>query len=173
MALLRVLAEGDDMALEIERKFLVKNDDWRKDADPVHTAQGYLCSGEECTVRVRIMGEKGFLTVKGKTEGVTRSEYEYETPTDDAQEILARLAQHPYIEKNRYKVKYAGLEWEIDEFLKDNQGLVVAEVELASEKQRIELPPWVGKEVSDDPKYLNVNLMKQPYSRWRTDEKVR
>jgi adenylate cyclase len=159
------------MAQEIERKFLVKSDDWRHGVKPLHTSQGYLCSAEQSTVRVRIMGAKGYLTVKGKNKGLSRSEYEYEIPTNDAKEMLTTLCQQPNIEKNRYHVEYAGMTWEVDEFLKENQGLVVAEVELESEEQQVELPPWVGEEVSHDPKYLNVNLMKHPFSQWRKDDK--
>lgn len=158
------------MAQEIERKFLVKSDDWRREVKPLHTSQGYLCSAEQSTVRVRIMGEKAYLTVKGKNKGLSRSEYEYEIPVDDAHEMLTTLCQQPYIEKNRYHVEYAGMTWEVDEFLKENQGLVVAEVELESEEQRVELPPWVAEDVSHDPKYLNVNLMKYPFSRWSDDK---
>jgi CYTH domain-containing protein len=112
------------------------------------------------------MGEKAFLTIKGKSRGLSRPEYEYEIPVADAKEILDRLCQQPYIEKNRYKVAYAEMEWEIDEFLKENQGLIVAEVELESEEQQIEMPPWVGEEVSDDPRYSNANLVKHPYAQW-------
>ena len=159
------------MGQEIERKFLVKGDDWRDGTKPAHTCQGYLLSGTNCTVRVRLMDEQAFLTVKGQSEGIRRLEYEYEIPAADAKEILTLLCMKPCIEKNRYKVTYAGTKWEIDEFLKDNEGLVVAEVELESEGQLVELPPWVSEEVSDDPRYGNYNLVKQPFSRWRKVEK--
>ena len=155
------------MGKEIERKFLVIGNEWREGNKPVRTCQGYLVSGSDCTVRVRLMKEQAFLTIKGKSEGVTRLEYEYEIPAGDAKEILESLCIKPYIEKNRYKVIYAGLKWEVDEFLQENEGLVVAEVELESEGQLVELPPWVSEEVSHDPRYSNNNLVKRPYSRWR------
>lgn len=155
------------MGKEIERKFLVKGDEWRSGNQGVYTCQGYLLSASDCTIRVRLMGEQAFLTVKGKSEGISRLEYEYEIPVADAKEILARLCLQPYIEKNRYSVMHAGMKWEIDEFLKDNEGLIVAEVELESEDQQIDLPPWIGDEVSHDQRYSNVNLVKNPYGRWR------
>lgn len=154
------------MGNEIERKFLVNSYEWRDGNKPVPTCQGYLISANDCTVRVRVMGEQAFLTVKGKSEGLTRLEYEYEIPVADAKEILVHLCMQPYIEKNRYKISYAGMTWEIDEFLKDNEGLIVAEVELESEEQEVELPPWIGEEVSHDPRYSNANLGKNPYSQW-------
>lgn len=154
------------MAKEIERKFLVKGEEWRQNNQYVHTCQGYLSTGGDCTVRVRVQGERAFLTIKGKTEGFSRAEYEYPIPVADANEMLADLCQKPYVEKNRYKVMHAGVEWEVDEFLKENEGLVMAEVELESEDQQVELPPWVGEEVSHDPRYRNVNLMRHPYSAW-------
>ena len=154
------------MAKEIERKFLVKGNEWRAGNKPVHTCQGYLLPAGDCTIRVRVMGEQAFLTLKGQSEGISRLEYEYEIPVDDAKEILALLCQQPYVEKNRYEVMHAGVKWEVDEFLKDNEGLIVAEVELESEEQRIDLPPWIGAEVSHDERYRNVNLVKRPYSQW-------
>lgn len=154
------------MGKEIERKFLVNNNEWRDGKTAVHTLQGYLVSGSDSTIRVRVQGERAFLTIKGKPEGITRLEYEYEIPVADAEEILARLCTRPYIEKNRYKIVYGRTEWEIDEFLKDNEGLVVAEVELESEDQQIDLPPWIGAEVSHDERYSNANLSRSPYSRW-------
>jgi CYTH domain-containing protein len=155
------------MAREIERKFLVKGYEWRENNSPVHTCQGYLSTGSDCTVRVRVMGDQAFLTVKGKPNGLSRLEYEYEIPVVDAEEILDRLCVQPHIEKNRYQIYYAGIKWEIDEFLKDNEGLIVAEVELESEGQKVELPPWVGEEVSHDPRYSNSNLARNPYRLWR------
>jgi adenylate cyclase len=154
------------MASEIERKFLVKSNEWREGNKAVRSCQGYLPSGDGCTVRVRLKGEQAFLTIKGNSEGITRLEYEYEIPVAEAKEILAKLCLQPYVEKNRYDVMYAGIKWEVDEFLGDNEGLVVAEVELESEDQQIALPPWIGEEVSRDPRYRNVNLVKHPYSQW-------
>ena len=154
------------MGTEIERKFLVKSREWQEGNEPLHTCQGYLASGGECTVRIRVQGERAFLTIKGKTEGMTRAEYEYPIPVADAEEMLQGLCQKPYIEKNRYHVYHAGRKWEVDVFLGENQGLVVAEIELDSEEQQIELPPWVGEEVTDDPRYRNSCLVRKPFSQW-------
>jgi adenylate cyclase len=159
------------MAMEIERKFLVTGEQWREGNEGVRTCQGYLSSAPECTVRVRVMGDKAYLTIKGKTEGVSRSEYEYEIPVGEAEEMLAHLCRRPFIEKKRYRVQYAGLEWEVDEFSGENEGLILAEVELESEEQQIDLPPWVGQEVSDDARYFNVNLVRHPYSAWGKSER--
>jgi adenylate cyclase len=155
------------MPIEIERKFLLKDDSWRQLAD-AGTAfrQGYLLGGVHASVRVRIEGNKAFLNIKSKTLSVTRQEYQYAIPIDEAVELLETLCEKPLVEKIRYLVHYAGHEWEIDVFAGDNAGLVVAEVELQSEQESIELPPWVGVEVSDDPRYYNVNLVRHPYSTW-------
>ena len=154
------------MGHEIERKFLLANDGWRAGAEGKVYRQGYLQTAVERNVRVRTIGERGFLTIKSQTSGITRLEFEYEIPIADADEILDDLCERPLIEKTRYKVEHAGLVWEIDEFAGDNAGLVVAEVELEHEDQQIDLPPWVGREVSDDPRYLNSNLVASPYSTW-------
>ena len=154
------------MAQEIERKFLVKGDAWRALAKGATYRQGYLNSAKERTVRVRTAGDKAFLTIKGLTVGATRSEYEYEIPFDDGQAILETLAEKPLIEKKRYKIRAQDLTWEIDEFLGDNKGLIVAEVELASEGQRFEEPSWLGEEVTGDPRYYNANLVSNPFTRW-------
>jgi len=154
------------MAKEIERKFLVVGADWKKGVTGVPYRQGYLSTVKERTVRVRTVGPRGFLTIKGLTVGVTRSEFEYEIPPVDANAMLDALCERPLIEKNRYTIAHGGLTWEIDEFFGENQGLVVAEVELADEHQAVTLPPWVGAEVSGDPRYFNSNLIKNPYTRW-------
>jgi len=154
------------MGTEIERKFLLKGDEWRNLGKGVHYRQGYLNSAKERTVRVRTINEKGFLTVKGITVGATRVEYEYEIPKDDCNAMLDDLAEKPIIEKSRYKVEYNGLIWEIDEFFGENQGLIVAEVELESEDQKFEKPEWVGEEVTGDPRYFNSNLINHPYTKW-------
>jgi CYTH domain-containing protein len=153
------------MAKEIERKYLLKNDSWRGLAEGIHYRQGYLSSVKERTVRVRTIQDQGFLTIKGITKGVTRVEYEYPVPFDDAVELLD-LCERPIIDKKRYKVAVDGLTWEIDEFFGENQGLVVAEVELTSEDQSFEKPSWVGEEVSSDPRYYNANLIKHPFCKW-------
>lgn len=154
------------MAKEIEKKFLVKNDSWKDGAKITYYKQGYLSSIKERVVRVRTIDKKGFLTIKGITVGVTRSEFEYEIPVEEANMMIDNLCEKPVIEKNRAKVNYAGLEWEIDEFFGENLGLVVAEVELQDENQEIKKPDWVGEEVSGDPRYFNSNLIKNPYTKW-------
>ena len=153
------------MGREIERKFLVKGTGWRT-GQGVEYRQGYLSTVKERTVRVRRAGGKAYLTMKGVAVGATRSEYEYEIPVKDADEILERLCQRPLVEKRRFRVEYAGLTWEIDEFSGENEGLVIAEVELTSENRPVQQPPWVGKEVTDDPRYFNANLVGHPYRQW-------
>ena len=155
------------MATEIERKYLLANADWRSGAVGVPYRQGYLSTVKERTVRVRTVGEKAFLTIKGVSVGVTRSEYEYEIPVDEANAMLDELCERPLIEKNRHTIVHQGLTWEVDEFFGENAGLIVAEVELEGEDQAIMLPPWVGVEVSGDPRYFNSNLIKNPYLRWK------
>ncbi|HPZ06853.1 MAG TPA: CYTH domain-containing protein [Candidatus Eremiobacteraeota bacterium] len=154
------------MNKEIERKFLLKNDSWREGAEGITCRQGYLSTVKERTIRVRTIDEKGFLTIKGVSVGASRAEYEYEIPGKDAYEILTNLCEKPLIEKKRYKISYKGLIWEIDEFFGDNKGLIMAEVELTDEKQSLELPSWVGEEVTGKPEYFNSNLIKYPYSKW-------
>jgi adenylate cyclase len=154
------------MGQEIERKFLVKGDSWRALGKGTTYRQGYLNSVKERTVRIRTVGDKAFLTIKGLTVGATRMEYEYEIPTADCNTMLDALAERPLIEKKRYKVEFDRLIWEIDEFFGENAGLVVAEVELKSEDQAFKKPEWVGDEVTDDPRYFNANLIKHPYSKW-------
>jgi CYTH domain-containing protein len=156
------------MAKEVERKYLIANPGWKRDAVGVAYRQGYLSTVKERTVRVRTIGEKGFLTIKGITVGVSRSEFEYEIPAADANAMLDELCERPLIEKNRYKIPFGGLTWEIDEFLGENVGLVVVEVELHDDRQTVELPPWVGAEVSGDPRYFNSNLIKNPYTQWKS-----
>ena len=155
------------MAKEIERKFLVIGEEWKHGTSGVSYRQGYLSTVKERTVRVRTVGDKGFLTIKGVTVGVSRSEFEYPIPTADANAMLDDLCERPLIEKTRYKVQHAGLTWEIDEFFGENRGLIVAEVELKDEQQTFDLPSWVGKEVSGDPRYFNSNLIKTPYTQWK------
>lgn len=154
------------MAKEIERKFLVKNMSWKAQAAGVLYRQGYLNSVKERTVRVRTINNKAFITVKGITVGVSRLEFEYEIPFADAKQMLDHLVEKPIIEKYRYKIQQNGLTWEIDEFLGDNEGLVVAEVELKDEQQTFAPPDWLGEEVSSDPRYFNNNLVVHPYKTW-------
>jgi adenylate cyclase len=154
------------MAKEIERKFLVTGDSWRQ-AKGVRYRQGYLNTAQERSVRVRINDDKAYLTIKGTTVGATRLEFEYEIPGQDAQEILDELCERPLIEKNRHKIEHGGLTWEVDEFFGENEGLIIAEIELDSEDQAFEKPDWLGREVTGDPRYFNANLVENPYSRWR------
>lgn len=154
------------MAQEIERKFLVSSDAWRELASGTNYRQGYLSTVKERTVRVRTIDDKGYLTIKGITVGATRAEYEYEIPADEANELLDNLCERPLIEKTRYKIPHGGLTWEVDEFAGDNQGLIVAEVELTAEDQEVALPDWAGEEVTGDPRYFNSNLIANPYSTW-------
>ena len=153
------------MALEIERKFLVKEGTWRNEKGTTYR-QGYLNSTKERTVRVRIVDGNGYLTVKGISRGAVRVEYEYEIPGAEAEAMLNDLCEKPLIEKMRYKIEFKGLVWEVDEFFGENQGLIVAEVELESEDQTFAKPEWVGEEVTGDPKYFNANLIHHPYNRW-------
>ena len=154
------------MGTEIERKFLVKDDTFKKLAKGTKYRQGYLSSTKERVVRVRTIDDKGFMTVKGITTGATRVEYEYEIPVQDADAMLDELCEKPIIEKNRYKIQKGNHVWEIDEFFGENQGLTVAEVELQSEDQPYEKPGWIGAEVTGDPKYFNSNLIQNPYKNW-------
>jgi CYTH domain-containing protein len=153
------------MGQEIERKFLVRGESWRTGAG-IKIRQGYLRNEIEGTVRIRTKGERAFLTIKGHTTGITRPEFEYEIPVDDADQILDELCLKPLIEKIRHEVDVGGFKWEVDQFLGENSGLVVAEIELEDENQEFTRPDWLGREVSDDFRYHNANLVKNPYSKW-------
>jgi CYTH domain-containing protein len=154
------------MGTEIERKFLLKGDAWRNLAKGVVYRQGYLNRDRARTVRVRIAGEKGYLTVKGAAAGVKRPEYEYEIPVKDAAAMLEELCERPIIEKLRYRIPFEGLVWEVDEFRGENRGLILAEVELQREDQPVQKPEWVGDEVTGDPRYFNSNLTARPFTTW-------
>jgi len=154
------------MALEIERKFLLKNDNWRTIAKGKRYKQGYIKNDTSSVVRVRIAGRRAFLTIKAKVNATTRLEYEYRIPRNDAEEMLGSLCKTPLIDKTRFVLKIDNLIWEIDEFYGDNDGLIVAEVELESEYQKITLPEWIGEEVTDDPRYYNANLAEHPFKDW-------
>lgn len=153
------------MGKEIERKFLVTGNGWR-DAPATTYRQGYLSTDRNRTVRVRVAGDKGFLTIKGITVGASRTEYEYSIPVEDALEMLANLCLRPLIEKRRYRVDHGGPIWEVDVFFGDNEGLILAEVELENESQQIDLPPWIGREVTGDARFYNANLITHPYRSW-------
>jgi CYTH domain-containing protein len=154
------------MPLEIERKFLVTGEAWREQATGRQYRQGYLSSDPERSVRVRLADEQAWLTIKGRSRGAARAEYEYTIPVEHARELLDTLCLQPLIEKTRYQVVYSGMTWEIDEFTGDNDGLVIAEVELESEGQAFDLPAWVGDDVTGDPRYYNASLIAHPYSQW-------
>jgi len=154
------------MGKEIERKYLIDLAAWKPQGAGVHYKQGYLNSQKERVVRVRIEGDQAKLTIKGPSRGVTRSEFDYAIPLDDATILLDSLCEQPLIDKHRHKEVHGGRTWEIDVFHGDNDGLVVAEIELASEDEKIELPVWIVREVSSDPRYYNSNLLKAPYRTW-------
>ena len=154
------------MGKEIERKFLVDGDAWRALGERTRYRQGYLSTAKERTVRVRTIGKKGYLTVKGLTLGIARAEFEYEIPLEDADAMLKGLCERPLIEKDRYKIPYGNHTWEVDEFFGDNAGLIMAEVELEGEDEALEKPQWIGREGSDDPRYFNANLIANPYRNW-------
>lgn len=154
------------MAKEIERKFLVKNDSYKAGAQGLLYRQGYIYSSLEKTVRLRLAGARAFLTIKGATLGFSRDEYEYEISLADCVDMLDSLAEKPLIEKVRYRIPQGGLVWEVDEFLGENVGLVVAEIELESESQSFERPDWLDREVTGDPRYYNASLMKRSFSKW-------
>jgi len=152
------------MAVEIERKFLVVGEAWRI-APAVFYSQGYLNRDKARTVRVRIAGEEAFLTIKGTSVGARRAEFEYPIPLWDARELLA-MCEQPLIEKNRRKILHEGFVWEVDEFLGENLGLVVAEIELPAEDTAFAQPDWVGEEVTEDVRYFNSNLSRTPFTHW-------
>lgn len=158
------------MPHEIEHKYLVRKDAWKPSAPGVLYRQGYLSSVKERVVRVRIAGDKGYLTVKGLTTGVTRLEFEYAIPLADASIMLDQLCERPLIEKTRYVEEFKGHRWEIDEFHGDNAGLVIAEVETASASEAYAVPLWAAAEVSDDPRYFNSNLVLNPYKNWKVPD---
>ena len=160
------------MAQEIERKFLVRSDAWKADAwragaTGVHIRQGYLSTSAARSVRVRTAGDRGTLTVKGSKVGPRASEFEYSIPLEDARQMLNELCRRPFIEKTRYNIPGPdGHLWEVDEFHAENRGLVVAELELSHEDEAFARPAWLGEEVTDDPRYLNSNLVERPFTIW-------
>ncbi len=159
------------MYREIERKFLVIGEQWRELATSYHFCQGYIYSSPTCFVRVRTESEKAFLTIKGPKDGISRSEYEYAIPLEDAKELLETLAHKPLIYKIRHKIPQGEHIWEVDEFCGDNTGLIVAEIELESEQAQFVKPAWIGKEVTDDARYRNAALARLPYCQWSEEEK--
>jgi adenylate cyclase len=154
------------MGEEIERKFLVVGEGWRQEATGTLYRQGFLSTEPERTVRVRVAGDRGWITIKGRTAGARRAEFEYEIPAADAQKMMETLCRHPLIEKVRYMVRTGGRVWEVDVFRGANAGLVVAEIELEAEDEAFEKPSWIGDEVTEDPRYFNSSLVEHPYSAW-------
>ena len=155
------------MGIEIERKFLVRNDLWKTEAgEGIRFRQGYLSSGGSCSVRVRREGDHANLNIKSARLGILRQEFEYPIPADEANELLDLFCPHT-VSKKRYKIDYAGKTWEIDVFEEDNSGLVVAEIELDSSDEQFELPPWAGDEVSLQARYYNTELARHPFNKWQ------
>lgn len=154
------------MAIEIEKKYLIDLDKLNHLENGIEIKQGYIETKDKTAVRVRIKGKKAFLTIKSKNDGISRLEFEYSIPVDEAKEMLEKLCKKPLIEKTRYEIVYDKHTWEIDIFYGDNDGLVVAEVELSSEDEEVTLPPWIKQEVTDDTRYYNSNLMNHPYKNW-------
>lgn len=154
------------MAKEIERKFLVDLSKISLPADAQYLKQGYIQTRDRTAVRIRVSGEKAFLTIKGENRGATRTEFEYAIPMDDAQSMLEELCHGQMVEKHRYNIPIGEHVWELDIFEGENKGLCVAEIELKAENEGFELPDWVTEEVTHDPKYYNANLLTHPYSQW-------
>ena len=156
------------MATEIERKFLVDDEKWSTlpKAAGIHYRQGYIIKDQLKTIRIRIAGAVGFITIKGKTTGISRAEYEYAIPLADAEEMLDRFCGE-VVKKIRYRVNYAGKIWEVDEFMDHNEGLIVAEIELKTESDAFEIPDWIAQEVTGDERYYNSNLSVNPYKTWQ------
>lgn len=154
------------MGKEIERKFLISNDSWKTEVSETnYISQGYLNSSKDRTVRVRITNEKAWITIKSKNIGATRSEFEYEIPLEDAKELLT-LCEKPLITKHRNIIKHGEHIWELDVFHENNEGLIIAEIELNSEEETFIKPNWAGKEVTNDARYYNSNLAIHPFSEW-------
>ncbi len=155
------------MGIEIERKFLVKEDSWKAlSSRNVYYRQGYLNDVKACSIRIRVAEDKAYLNIKSASLGIFRHEYEYEIPLPEAHEMLNAFSLGAVIEKRRFFVEHAEHTWEVDVFEGDNDGLIVAEIELSAEDEVFDLPSWVGDEVSDDPRYYNVCLVKHPYKDW-------
>lgn len=161
------------MAQEIERKFLVKGTEYKRLAQGILYRQGYLSRQRERVVRVRVVGDQGYLTIKGINRGAERDEFEYAIPVSDANLILTNLCEQPLIEKYRYRISWGKHVWEIDEFLGDNEGLVLAEIELQTADEQFEIPSWIGEEVTADPRYFNSNLSLHPFKYWSDESQVK
>ena len=155
------------MSTEIERKFLIINDNWKRSVyETTDYIQGYFNTNKDCSIRIRIANNTASINIKSATLGIHRSEYDYPVPVNDAKEMLEHLCIKPLIEKTRYKLKFENHMWEIDVFYGENKGLLVAEIELDSIDEQFSKPDWAGDEVSDDPRYYNVCLVDNPYKNW-------
>ena len=158
---------GKVLGIEIERKYLVKSNEWQSLGIRKLYQQGYLLIDINRTIRIRTIKDRGFVTIKGASVGISRSEFEYEIPIEDARFMLTNFCEKPIIEKYRTKIEILDLIWEVDEFIGENEGLIIAEVELKNENQKIILPDWVGEEVSGNLRYNNSYLVKHPYKTWK------
>ena len=154
------------MAKEIERKFLIDISGVESIGSGSRIKQGYISTTDNTAVRIRVSGTVAYLTLKGENQGATRPEFEYEIPIEDANEIIKELCSGPVIDKTRYLVEYGSHTWEIDVFHGDNDGLIVAEVELESETEEVDLPKWVINEVTGEVKYYNISLLDNPFNKW-------
>lgn len=161
------------MGREIERKFLVRDASVVEGVPGTPIRQGYLSTDPDRTVRVRRAGERAYITIKGRATGASRPEYEYDVPTEDATELLAALCLRPILDKTRYRILHAGRTWEVDVFAGDNAGLVTAEIELPDENAEVEIPDWVGPEVTGDDRFANANLVARPWNAWPLGERER
>ena len=155
------------MPIEIERKFLLANNDWKEHVNrSLRIRQGYMGEIDKASVRIRVQGDKANINIKSATLSMRRMEYEYEIPLIEAEEMLDQLCKQPQVDKTRFIVEQGKFKCEIDEFYGDNEGLLVAEIELDDENEAFDKPQWLGEEVTEDPRYYNVNLIKQPYKSW-------
>jgi len=157
------------MAYEIERKFLVTSDDWREQVEKtLQIKQAYFCNTEKASLRIRVSDQDGYISSKSMTMDIRRHEFEYKIPLQDAEFMLEYMCIGSPVIKKRHLIKVGQHVWEVDEFLADNAGLVVAEVELGHEDEPYDKPDWVGLEVSNDPKYINLYLSSKPFNSWTT-----
>ncbi len=155
------------MPIEIERKFLLLNNNWREQVKTSYRIrQGYMGEIDKASVRIRVQGDRANINIKSAGLSMRRMEYEYEIPLDEAEEMLDQLCKQPQIDKTRFIVEQGKFKWEIDEFYGDNEGLLVAEIELDDENEAFDKPEWLGKEVTEEAGYYNVNLIKNPYKMW-------
>jgi adenylate cyclase len=164
---------AEPVKLEIERRFLVRGDGWRREAlTREHLRQGYLAADEQKVIRVRVAPEKGFLTIKQGAGGFARREFEYEIPRSEACLMVEEMSRGYLVEKIRHRIGHAGKVWEVDEFLGSNQGLVVAEIELERADESFEPPPWLGREITGEGRFSNAALSRQPFCLWPDRDSV-